>query len=72
MRNEIGIAMLLLTLMVSGPVFGQIPTGRPADPHVYKTIPAEEDWSFLTDPALRSWFIPLSTQATDSKGEFHE
>lgn len=52
MRNEIAIAMLLLTLMASGPVFGQIPTGGPANPHVYKTIPAEEDWSFLTDPAL--------------------
>lgn len=56
MRNEIAIAMLVLTLMVSGPVFGQISTSRSADPHVYKTIPAEEDWSFLTDPALRSDF----------------
>ena len=56
MRNEIAIAMLVLTLMVSGPVFGQISTSGSADPHVYKTIPAEEDWSFLTDPALRSDF----------------
>jgi Alginate export len=48
--------MLVLTLMVSGPVFGQISTSGSADPHVYKTIPAEEDWSFLTDPALRSDF----------------
>ena len=61
--------LLLLMLMLSGPVCGQIPTGGPADPHVYKTIEAEEDWSFLTVPALRSWFIPLSMQATDSKGE---
>jgi len=55
-RNEIAIAMLLLMLMVSGPLFGQVPPGGPADPHVYKTIPAEEDWSFLTDPALRGDF----------------
>jgi hypothetical protein len=31
--------MLVLTLIVSGPVFGQISTGGSADPHVYNTIP---------------------------------
>ena len=46
--NEITVAMLVFTLMVRGPVFGQISTSGSADPHVYKTIPAEEEWSFLT------------------------
>jgi len=52
-------------LIAGSPISAQTTTSASVDPRVYKTIPAEEDWSFLADPASRSnfWdpikYIPL-------------
>src|SRR5579871_1686885 len=69
--NAIVVGMLVLTLVASGSAFGQSSTHGAGDPHAYNIIPAEEDWSFLADPALRSdsWdpikYIPLRKGAND-------
>ncbi len=67
--NTISLAVLGLTLVVSGPAFSQQSTPVTDDLYVYKLVSADEDWSFLADPTLHgdSWdpvkYIPLRNAA---------
>jgi hypothetical protein len=70
-RRPIAAAMLVLALSACDAAFGQYSGNGSIDPRAYKIVPADEDWSFLADPSLRSdrWdpikYIPLRKDAKD-------